>query len=199
MNFRMYFISIKPTRNSRDKQFSSMASRGRPLRKRIYLSLRPQLQLLNGNVHRAGKCAADSRIVRCYFSWWSRAPTELTLENCKSIIALQPVIQIYELPRNLIVMMPLRDSLTRRDFILWLFFLIVNLLRLLMIMLIAANQFGKEEPSEEKYVLPFFFRISYHVRKKVSDFAIYGCRRITRLISWKRKIVQLKVNTQNKF
>jgi len=82
------------------------------------------------------------------------------------------------------VMMLLRDSLTSRDFILWLFFLIVNLLRFLMIMLIAANQFGKEEPrSEEKYVLPFFFRISYHVRKKVSDFAIYGCRRITRLIS----------------
>jgi len=41
----------------------------------------------------------------------ARARAEPTFESYKSIIALQPVIQIRELPRNLIVAMPSRDSL----------------------------------------------------------------------------------------
>lgn len=98
-----------------------MASGGRPLRKRIYLSLRPQLQLSEWKCPPRGETHAV--VAYRYFCWWSRA--ELTLESYKSIIALQPVIQIRELPRNLIAAMPSRDSILcacSQDFAPWRFF-----------------------------------------------------------------------------
>jgi len=68
-NISACILSVsKRLRNSRDKQFSSMASGPRVARKRIYLSLRPQLQLLNGNVHCAREeNARGSPGVRRYF------------------------------------------------------------------------------------------------------------------------------------
>lgn len=123
VNFRVYFISIKPTRNSRDKQFSSMASRGRPLRKRIYLSLRPQLQLLNGNVHRAGKRVADSSapllllmIARAYRTNFR----ELQKHNCFAArytnLRVAEEFNSDDAPSRFI------RAHTRRDFTLWHFF-----------------------------------------------------------------------------